>query len=127
MNLKLYRINQKDVKHLKSPYDQLMDRKGPHIAEKRPRSVVIFDGWQNLPPQRGIDPEKALENAFVRAISIQRHQARKGLVYFDKILGREKRLQNSDILDPFKMREEEQKRLEMKKHRESEESEEEED
>lgn len=101
MNQKIVRINQKDVKRLNSPYNQLMDPDGPKIVEQTSRSVTVFDGWQNLPKQK-LDPEQALENAKIRAMSIQRHQARKGLVYFNKVLGRKRRLQESDIIDLLK-------------------------
>lgn len=101
MNLELIRINQKDVKNLKPPYNQVMDPDGPKIVEQTSRSVTIFDGWQILPKQK-LDPEIALDNAKIRAMSIQRHQARKGLVYFNAVLGRYRRLQNSDILDLLK-------------------------
>jgi len=106
---KISSINQKMALKSLAPYNVPISHEGPSIMGETPDGVVIFDGWQTLPPIT-MDPEKALDQAFARCICIQRQQIRNRVTYFDKLENRTTLLKY--VLDPFKMRAEEEEKQE---------------
>jgi len=102
-------INQKAALKSLAPYNVPISPDGPSIMGETPDGTIIFDGWQMLPPIK-MDPEKALEQAFSRCICIQRQQIRNRVTFYDKLERRVTLLKY--ILDPFKMRKEEEEKQE---------------
>lgn len=101
-------INQRQAKKSLPPYDKPFNpQKLPHVVDDAPGKVVIFDGWQNLPPQ-DINPEQGVEQAFTRAISIQRRQIMNRVTYHHERLGCTMIV--DAIVDPFKVREDNEKK-----------------
>ncbi len=106
--LSIRQINQQQAKKSLPPYDTPMTIKTiPKIVDDTPGAVIVFDGWQNLPPQN-LTPEVALDRAFKRSVSIQHYQIRNRLVYFDKQL--KMTMIVKKVLDPVKVIEEQERR-----------------
>lgn len=101
------RINQQEAKKSLAPYNKPMHAKGPRIVDDTEGAVVIFDGWQNLPPQN-LDANEALERAFTRAISIQKRQIMNRVTFYHPRL--QETMIMTKIVDPFELREAEEKK-----------------
>lgn len=81
------KMNQTIVKKSQAPYDKPFNpNKIPRVVDDTEGAVVVFDGWQNLPPQN-LSPEEALDRAFKRAICIQRTQIMNRVTYHHARLG----------------------------------------
>jgi hypothetical protein len=115
MTTQISLINQTIAKKSLPPYDKVMHPKGPKIVDDTPGKVVIFDGWQNLPPQN-LDAKTALENAFTRSICIQNAQIRNRVMFYSSGLKQHMRI--ATVINPFVLRAEEQRKKELKARKE---------
>ena len=108
MSLKIRHINQRQAKKSMAPYDKPIHKDGPKIVDDTQGAVIIFDGWQNLPPQN-LNANTALEQAFVRSINIQRRQIMNRITFYHPSL--QQKMILTDIIDPFELREKEEKKI----------------
>lgn len=103
------KINQNEARKSQAPYDKPFIRANlPRIIDDTSGAVVVFDGWQNLPPQN-LSSEDALNRAFNRCICIQKAQIRNRLTFVaEKLLKRTMIVQT--VLSPYKVAEEEERK-----------------
>jgi hypothetical protein len=102
------RMNQTIVKKSQAPYDTPFNaNKLPHVVDDTQGAVVVFDGWQNLPPQN-LTPEEALDRAFKRSICIQRTQIRNRVVFMHPRLNTQMIVDK--VIDPYVEQEKQDRR-----------------
>lgn len=120
--MKNIRQLQRLARNCEAPYNVPMNPEGPSVVKDTPGKVVVFDGWVNLPPQ-DLDPTVALERAFTRCICIQNRQCLKMVRYCNTKVDKEATKINASVnfvIDPFKLREEQEKKEEQARQREEE-------
>jgi hypothetical protein len=113
---------QKLARNCEAPYNVPMKPEGPSIVSETPGKVIIFDGWVNLPPQ-DLEPTVALERAFTRCICIQNRQRTKVVRYCNTKVDKDATEINACVnytIDPFKLREEREKKAEQARQKKEE-------